>query len=299
MNVRSLGYVWIESTDPQQWLEYGTQVLGLMVAPGMPDDGVLYLKMDERPFRFAVVKSDTDRLRLCGWELQDEADFIGAQQTLEAAGVSFEQGTPDEVKSRRVRDLIRLQDPAGNTLELYFGADLDYLKFVSPLGIAEFETGFNGDMGFGHAVLPAPGLGKTHVFYRDILGFGDTDYMHFHFSEDPNDPGMGLNFMHVNNPRHHSLALFQGESPAGCIHLMLEVKTVDEVGYCLDRVLQREIPVTSTLGRHTNDRMLSFYMMTPGSFPMEFGCQGLKMDWSNYTPTKSALPSIWGHKFAM
>jgi 3,4-dihydroxy-9,10-secoandrosta-1,3,5(10)-triene-9,17-dione 4,5-dioxygenase len=297
MNVRSLGYVWIESTNPQQWLEYGTEVLGMMVAPGMPDDGVVYLKMDERPFRFAVVKSGTDRLRLCGWELQDEADFIAAKLGLEAAGISFEQGTPGELQNRRVRDLVRLQDPAGNTLELYHGADLDYLKFVSPAGIAEFETGFNGDMGFGHAVLPAPELGAVHEFYRDVLGFGDTDYMHFHFSEDPEDPGMGLNFMHVNNPRHHSLALYQGQSPVGCIHLMLEVKTVDEVGYCMDRVIQREIPITATLGRHTNDRMLSFYMMTPGGFPIEFGCQGLKMDWSNYTPTKSTLPSIWGHKF--
>ena len=198
-----------------------------------------------------------------------------------------------------MRELLRLQDPAGNTLELYHGGDLDYLKFVSPLGIASFETGFNGDMGFGHAVLPAPNLAETHTFYRDVLGFGDSDSMHFKFSDDPADPGLGLKFMHVNNPRHHSLALYQGESPVRCIHLMLEVKSVDEVGYCLDRVLAREIPVTSTLGRHTNDRMLSFYMLTPGGFPMEFGCEGLKMDWSNHTPTKSALPSIWGHKFSM
>ena len=35
------------------------------------------------------------------------------------------------------------------------------------------------------------------------------------------------------------------------------------------------------------------------SLAMEFGCEGLKMDWDNYTPTKSALPSIWGHKFQM
>ena len=105
--------------------------------------------------------------------------------------------------------------------------------------------------------------------------------------------------MHVDNPRHHSLALYQAEMPSGCVHLMVEVKTIDEVGYCLDRVLARDIPVTSTLGRHTNDRMLSFYMATPGGFAMEFGCEGLKMDWDNYTPTRSALPSIWGHKFQM
>ncbi len=299
MNVRSLGYVRIESTDPQQWLEYGTQVLGLMQAPGMPDDGVVYLKMDARPFRFAVFPGDTDRLATCGWELYDADDFEAAHQELSDAGVSFEQGSAEECQARRVAGLIKLQDPAGNSLELYHGADLDYAKFVSPVGIAEFETGFNGDMGFGHAVLPAPNLQETHAFYKEILGFGDTDYMHFHFSEEPGDPGQGLNFMHVDNPRHHSLALYQAEMPSGCVHLMVEVKSVDEVGYCLDRVLERDIPVTSTLGRHTNDRMLSFYMATPTGFAMEFGCEGLKMDWDNYTPTKSALPSIWGHKFQM
>jgi len=298
MNVRSLGYVRIESTDPRQWLEYGTEVLGLMPAPGMPDDGCVYLKMDAGPFRCAVFPGQSDRLAACGWELSDEADFAAAEAELDRAGVARERGTAEECRNRRVRDLLRCQDPAGNTLELYHGADLDYAKFVSPVGIAEFETGFNGDMGFGHAVLPAPNLAETHAFYREVLGFGDTDYMHFHFSEDPNDPGQGLNFMHVQNPRHHSLALYQAEMPSGCVHLMVEVKSVDEVGYCLDRVLEREIPITATLGRHTNDRMLSFYMATPTGFAMEFGCEGLKMDWTGYTPTKSALPSIWGHKFS-
>jgi 3,4-dihydroxy-9,10-secoandrosta-1,3,5(10)-triene-9,17-dione 4,5-dioxygenase len=299
MNIRSLGYVLIESTDPQKWLEFGTEVLGLMVAPAMPDDGVIYFKMDERPFRLAIVPGDSDRLQLCGLELLSEANFRGACEELSAAGVTVIQGTAAEAAQRRVRELIRFDDPAGNTLELYHGADLDYAKFISPQGIAEFETGFNGDAGFGHAVLPAPNRIETHKFYTEILGFGDSDYMHFQFSDDPGDPGLGLNFMHVENPRHHSIALFGGEHPSACIHLMLEVKSVDEVGYCLDRVLQREIPVTSTLGRHTNDRMLSFYMRTPGGFEIEFGCEGLKMDWSDYTPTKTTLPSIWGHKFSL
>ncbi|MEP5766589.1 MAG: VOC family protein [Halieaceae bacterium] len=299
MNVRSLGYVQIESTNPAQWLEYGTEVLGLMQAPGMPDDGVVYLKMDARPFRFAIFPGAVDRLALCGWELSDATDFAGARAELQAAGIAFTEGTSEECLARRVQGLLRLQDPAGNSLELYHGAELDYAKFVSPVGIAGFETGFNGDMGFGHAVLPAPNLTEVHGFYRDVLGFGDTDYMHFHFSEEPGDPGQGLNFMHVQNPRHHSLALYQAEMPSGCVHLMLEVTSIDEVGYCLDRVLQRDIPVTSTLGRHTNDRMLSFYMATPTGFAMEFGCDGLKMDWDGYTPTQSSLPSIWGHKFQM
>ena len=257
MNVRSLGYVRIESTDPGKWQEYGTEVLGLMAAPGMPDDGNVYLKMDARPYRFAIYPGEADRLALCGWELYGESDFEDAMARLNDANVVFERGSPEECANRRVRDLIRLEDPSGNMLELYHGADLDYAKFVSPVGIAGFETGFNGDMGFGHAVLPAPKLAETHSFYRDLLGFGDTDSMHFHFSEDPDDPGQGLNFMHVNNPRHHSLALYQAEMPSGCVHLMVEVETVDEVGYCLDRVLEHDIQVTSTLGHNGTRRASS------------------------------------------
>lgn len=298
MDVRSLGYVWIESTDPSKWLSYGTEVLGMMNAPGMPDDGNVYLKMDERPYRFAIYKGETDRLALCGWELKDEADFEQAKTDLAASAVNFEQLSDEEAQLRRVRAAIRLQDPSGNTLELYWGGDLDYAKFVSPQGIAGFETGFCGDMGFGHAVLPCAKLKETYAFYKELLGFGDTDRMHFKFSDDPADPGQGLHFMHCNNPRHHSLALYEDASnPVGCVHLMLEVLEVDEVGYCMDRVTEKEIPIISSLGRHTNDRMLSFYMATPTGFALEFGTGGLQMNWDEYTPTVSTLPSIWGHKF--
>jgi 3,4-dihydroxy-9,10-secoandrosta-1,3,5(10)-triene-9,17-dione 4,5-dioxygenase len=300
MDVRSLGYVVIESTDPAKWLEYGCNILGLMSVPNGADDGSVYLKMDQRPYRFAIEKGDQNRLSCCGWELSGEAALSNAKSTLEAANIPFEVGSAADAKTRRVRGLIRLQDPSGNKLELYWGGELDYGKFISPLGISGFETGFNGDMGFGHAVLPASKLAETHVFYCDVLGFGDSDYMHFHFSPEPNDPGQGLHFMHVNNPRHHSLALYEDQAnPVGCVHLMLEVTEVDEVGYCLDRVEAAGIPIISTLGRHTNDNMLSFYMATPAGFAMEFGTDGLQMDWECFTPTVTSLPSLWGHKFVM
>ncbi|HBG29310.1 MAG TPA: biphenyl 2,3-dioxygenase [Gammaproteobacteria bacterium] len=299
MNIRSLGYAFIESTDPSEWREFGVNVLGMMEAKRGTESDSVYLRIDERPFRFAIVPGKENRLQLLGLELYDRDEFEPAIEKLEGLGVALTRGTPAELKVRGVIDLIRFSDPAGNVLELYYGADLDYAKFVSPLGVSGFQTGFNGDQGFGHAVLPAPNLDETHRFYREVLGLGDTDYMHLKYSDDPEDAGLALRFMHVNNPRHHSLALFGGESVVGCVHLMLEVNTVDEVGECLDRVLAREIPITSTLGRHTNDRMLSFYMVTPASFSLEYGCDGLQMDWDNYTPTKTTLPSLWGHKFGI
>ena len=114
MDVRSLGYVVIESAEPSKWLEYGRDILGLMPAPNMPDDGNVYLKIDERPFRFAIVKGDAERLSRCGWELRDAQDFADAKQRLTEAGVAFEEGSGDDAKARRVRELIVLKDPSGN-----------------------------------------------------------------------------------------------------------------------------------------------------------------------------------------
>ena len=90
MNVKSLGYLRIESTDIARWREYGTAILGLMIAPTMPEDGNLYLKMDERPFRFAVIPGQSDRLLCAGWELAGPDEFDDALDELTAAGVSYE-----------------------------------------------------------------------------------------------------------------------------------------------------------------------------------------------------------------
>ncbi|MEE4190445.1 MAG: VOC family protein [Halieaceae bacterium] len=296
MSIKSISYAIIGAKDPAGWRSFGTEVLGMMEGQSS-DAGTVLLRCDERPFRFMVVAHETDALLATGFEVGSEQHFAELCDALTAAGVSVEEGNAAEASERRVRGLVKLRDPAGNAIELCHGAALDYAKFVSPQGIDGFETGFNGDMGFGHAVLPAPALDETYRFYTGLLGFDDSDYMHFQFSDDPADGGMGLHFLHAENPRHHSLALFQGESEANCIHLMLEVRSVDEVGYCLDRALARDIPITSTLGRHSNDRMLSFYMMTPGGFPLEFGCEGLQIDWADFAPTVTELPSIWGHKW--
>src|SRR5437868_2906617 len=78
--------------------------------------------------------------------------------------------------------------------------------------------------------------------------------------------------------RHHSLAFMPGETPSGIVHLMVEVENADDVGLCLDRALRRKVPMSATLGRHVNDKMLSFYMKTPSGFDIEFGCEGLEVE---------------------
>lgn len=299
MDIKALGYVCIESTDPQQWQQFATQVVGQMLAPGMSSDDDIYLKMDEYPWRIRIFKGNKNRLAVAGWELQNKDDFEQALVELDAHGIPYERGNSEQCANRQVKEFVSLTDPAGGSIELFYQMKLDYQRLVSPVGVKGFLTGYHGDMGLGHFVIPTSNFTETYDFYTKVLGFGQTDYMHFNFSGDENDPGQGLHFLHVDNPRHHSLAIFQDPNPpeSACVHLMFEVFDIDEVGYFIDRCKQHDVSIVSSLGRHTNDLMISVYVASPGGFALEFGCDGVQLDWENYKPTESSVPSLWGHNW--
>jgi extradiol dioxygenase len=50
------------------------------------------------------------------------------------------------------------------------------------------------------------------------------------------------------------------------------------------------------LGRHSNDRVLSFYVRTPGGFEIEYGWGGLLIDDSTWQVLRLPKPSYWGHE---
>ena len=72
--------------------------------------------------------------------------------------------------------------------------------------------------------------------------------------------------------------IMPGETPSGIVHLMMEVERPTTSGLCLDRAYRRKVPMSSHPRRHVNDKMLSFYMKTPGDSDVEFGCEGLEVD---------------------
>ena len=301
MSVSSLGYVVIEARDLDAWREFGTCILGVMEAASDNPD-VLLLRVDDRPFRFWIRKGERDGFVAPGWEFASKSTFEAAVARLEAAGRPVERAAIMEARERHVYELARSSDPDGNAFELFYGRFYDYAPFVSPAAVSRFVTGDNGDMGLGHVVLTAPKFDETHAFYKEVLGFGDTDLGRFFLAGGgPDDPGVGFAFLHARNGRHHSLALGQmPESPNGAVHMMLEVGTLEDVGRAYDRVLKSKgkVPLSATLGRHVNDKMTSFYMKTPGGFDIEYGFNGLVIDPDTWVPTTSLGVSDWGHKWA-
>ncbi|MBF8701321.1 MULTISPECIES: VOC family protein [Pseudomonas putida group] len=292
IDIRGLSYFVAQIENLGQWQRYAEEVLGMQVqaAPG----GGLYVKMDERPYRMLVVEGDSPRYLASGWELPGELAFDQALQHLERCGVSWQVGSRAAVEQRGVQALVTISDPSGNQHELSWGHRSDCQPFISPQGVPRFVT---GDMGLGHTVLPAPDFDATLAFAKDVLGFGLSDI--FNFRPDPSAPPVRIHFLHCANARHHSLALAEYPVPSGCVHVMVEVDSMTEVGRAHDRLQAHGGQLSATLGQHLNDRMTSFYMKTPSGFDLEYGYGGLQVDWAEHSAFEFTRVSIWGHDFSV
>jgi 3,4-dihydroxy-9,10-secoandrosta-1,3,5(10)-triene-9,17-dione 4,5-dioxygenase len=294
IDVRALGYVVVQSAEVDTWRGYAENVLGMQAQDAT--DGALYVKMDERDFRYLIVPGEADRYFASGWELADAAAFDDAIRTLELAGVEPIRASAQEAALRRVQAMVWCADPSGNRHEFFWGVRADFRRFVSPLGVPGFVT---GAMGLGHAVLPAPQFDATDTFLRDVLGFELSDIFRVRFTDDPAEPEKRIHFLHCRNARHHSLAIMDLAVPSGCIHVMAEVDSMDEVGRALDRVAAHNVKLSATLGRHCNDHMVSFYMKTPSGFDLEYGYGGLTVDWTQHNVYEATRVSLWGHDFSV
>lgn len=293
MGIKALGYLVITTTKAGEWDRFLTEVVGVMRGAGAPA-GVAFYRVDDRPFRFWIQEGAEDRLTAAAYEV-GSADELAALRAVIAAKRPVEDGSADEARARGVAAFFRTSDPAGNGLEFFHGDTRDDVAFVSPAGVSGFVT---GEMGMGHAVFATPNFDECHAFYESI-GFSDTDIPRFHFSDEPGDPGMGFAFMHADNGRHHSVALAEMPvPPSACIHVMLEMRTMSDVGKCHDRMRLARVPESATLGRHVNDQTFGFYMQTPGGFDLEVGCDPLVIDPANWVPTAHLQPSEWGHVWA-
>ena len=274
-----------------RWRQFAFGVLGFAEGNG-PDPSALYLRMDERAARIIVVPGDIDRVLTVGWEVRDHAALEEVKVTLDAAGVAFKELSAAEADERRVEEVITFEDPAGTTLEVFHGAVLDHSPVVTPFG-ARFVT---GDQGLGHVVLPAIDPSGLFDFYTGVLGFRSRGA--FRVPAPPEFGPIRVRFLGINE-RHHSLAICPAtnQDKPGLVHVMVEVDSLDAVGQALDRVNAEGFQLSSTLGRHTNDKMVSFYVRAPGDWDIEFGTDGMRVDERYYTAEEITADSYWGHQW--
>jgi 2,3-dihydroxybiphenyl 1,2-dioxygenase len=279
MALSSLGYVGIQSDKLNDWAAYGPRFLGLELVERTPS--LLRFRMDDRKQR-VIVRARDDEPSAFGWEVEsaDELDALAGR--LDAAGISVAPLSAAATSERCVSRGIRFADPAGTRLEAFIGAETADVAFAPGRAISGFRT---GPLGMGHAVLHVERVDDLQWFYQDVLGFRLSDYAIKPFK---------AFFFHIN-PRHHSLAMIE-TGRKGIHHIMVELKNLDDVGQGYD-IAQVEQRVSTTLGRHTNDFMTSFYARTPNDFLVEYGWGGRMVDPATWQPHEMTYgPSLWGHE---
>ncbi|MEQ8719185.1 MAG: VOC family protein [Acidimicrobiales bacterium] len=281
MDIRELGYIGVAVADLDAWRTYA-YLLGTMIVEA--DEAGFDIRIDERPLRVAVrTAHDAEGLAFAAWRVPDAAALEQAGAELADAGHPVRESTIEERAARRVRGMIHTTDPGGFRVELFWGPIIDHRPFTSAAAVSGFVT---GDLGLGHIVLGTTNLDDSVDFYTGVLGFRVSDYWR---------PGADDVVFARCNPRHHSIALV-GAPESALYHFMIEARTLDDVGSTLERHVSAGVPVSMGLGRHTNDRMVSFYSRSPSGFDVEFGCGGVRVDEASWTVTEVTKPSIWGHR---
>jgi len=285
--ISCLGYLGFTVSDLDGWTAFGTNVLGLM--PEVVGDTGRRFRTDAQAWRIALETGAEDDLAYVGFEVAGPAELDEMRRRLRDARIAFHDGGT-LLQARGVTGLVSCNDPDELPIEIYYGpSERTEAPFVSPAGISGFVT---GDQGLGHIVLATPGIDKSRAFYQDVLGFRLSDIIHMQMGS---DLGFDMEFFHCN-PRHHSIALVPTPAPKRMHHFMLQVNTLDEVGFAMERAESAGVPITSTLGRHTNDHMVSFYARTPSGFEVEFGCGARTVDDATWRIARHDKPSSWGHR---
>ena len=279
MTLQSLGYVGIRSDKIGDWAAYGEKFLGFQLTERT--SGLAKFRMDDRKQRI-VVNAEQDEPYVFGWEAASEADVDALAARLEARSIKVRRLSKADAAMRGVAGGIRFSDPGGTGLEAFWGAEIADTPFTAGRNISGFRT---GALGVGHAVLHVERVDELKSFYEDVLGFRLSDYISKPFK---------AYFFHVN-PRHHSLAMIE-TGKRSVHHLMVELHNLDDVGQGYDIALQEPGRIATTLGRHINDLMTSFYCRTPNDFMLEYGWGGKTIDpgtWKSGEVTYG--PSLWGH----
>lgn len=288
MEIEALGYVGLEVANLETWMRFAGDLLGLDAVPR--EDGTIDLRMDNYATRVRLRQGPLDDLTYAGWEVRDAAALDRLEERLQSAGVGVRRGDAALAADRRVAGLIIFADPEGAVLEAFYGPlQRTDRPAVSPRGV-RFKT---GRQGLGHIVLACRDKPAMIAFYAGLLGFRISD--HISTEVVPGRP-LEITFMRCN-ARHHSLALAPVQLRKRLAHLMFEVRDIDDVGRAMYRCLDAGVHLSMTLGRHSNDEMLSFYPLSPSGFDIEYGWGGLEVDDETWHVLTHDCNSAWGHHF--
>jgi 2,3-dihydroxybiphenyl 1,2-dioxygenase len=281
MDLQSLGYIGVRAKSLEDWEQYATRLLGMQLVEKTAKN--LALRMDDRKQRLVVNADGGEGTAFFGFEVENAAALEAYAARLDRHGVKVARGARALADERCVADLIVFSDPQGNRIEVFHGAQVALDPFRPGRSVSGFRT---GPLGMGHIVITTERIDDLIPFYVDVLGFRLSDYFLRPFK---------VFFFHLN-PRHHTIGMVE-TGKAGMHHMMVEMNFLDDVGQAYDIAQTTPDRIATTLGRHINDHVTSFYSHNPSGFMTEYGWGGRSIDVDTWSPKEVIEgPSLWGHE---
>lgn len=285
-----LGYIVIGSTRLDDWRRFGAAALGLHA--DLVSGDVLAFRVDDWQRRIIVREAADEDVVALGWQVDDEPSLATLQSRLRTRGIDMRDTTGKEAALRGVERFVAFTGPKRQTHELFTRP----VRTDRPL--AMLASGFvTGASGLGHAAITSRLPEAMIGFWQEVFDARVSDHI------DARIDGIGLDISFLRlNERHHSLAIAATRGihmdpiRTKVQHVNLEVSSLDDLTNAYVRCRELGYRVALGVGQHTNDRELSFYVVTPSGFEIEIGWNPIRVtDEANWAPTTHKGISIWGH----
>src|SRR5215472_7516109 len=195
VQVTELGYIGFGVKDLESWKTFAADILGMEVVSEGENDRC-YLRMDYWHHRVVLHSDPSDDLLYLGFRVAGPEEFRVMQSQLTESGIKFQLGREEESNERHVLELMKLQDPDGNPVEIFHGPHIQSAKPFHPgRGMhGKFKTGSGG---LGHCIIRERDPEAAYRFYRALGMRGSVEYK-IRFGKHTATPI----FMHCNERDH-------------------------------------------------------------------------------------------------
>jgi catechol 2,3-dioxygenase-like lactoylglutathione lyase family enzyme len=123
VQVTEMGYMGLGVKNLDEWKEFASRILGMEVADEGERDRA-YLRMDYWHHRLVLHDNGSDDLEYLGLRVAGPDEFGEMQRQLATAGIAYRVASDDEASERRVLEVLKLNDPDGNPIEIFHGPEV-------------------------------------------------------------------------------------------------------------------------------------------------------------------------------
>lgn len=280
ITLRDIAYVRSGAADLEAAVRFAVDIVGLeeVAREDRPEGRTAYLRADARHHCLAFVEGVSGVLG-SAFVVSGEDALADAEIDLEKAGLKVLRGTPEEARSRHVRDFLGFDDPWGNRVELVVDQVplARPVRFARPAGITEF----------GHLCLDAPDVREAYAFWSRLFNIRVSDWI-----------GDWACLMRLD-PVHHKLAVFQGSRPGLC-HVNFQVDSLDDLMRNWRFLEANDVEIEQGPGRHPQSGAIFVYFQGPEGLTYEYsyGVRRIEDDttWTPrwFDPAEPGSIDMWG-----